>query len=262
MNILIIGAGKMGGWMAKLLSHQHKTGIMDSNPGKTHMLPAMTRLNSFQDIPEFAPDMIINAVGLESTLPVFRELLPVVSNKTILADMASVKNGLGQFYRNCGCRFVSVHPMFGPTFADMKILRHENAIIIEESDPAGKKFFEDLFNELRLSIHYMNFHQHDQNMADSLSVPFILSMLFATSSVDQQSHPGTTWAKHMQIAKGVFSEDEVLLSEVLMNPPTLNKIDHLQEKLDHLKTAIEKSDYKSLLDFIRETRSNITSNPG
>ena len=262
MNILVIGAGKMGGWMARLLSHEHQTAIMDSNPRKTNKLSGLLRLNDFQDIPEFAPDMIINAVGLTSTLPVFRELLPVVSSQTILADMASVKNGLSHFYQNCGCPFVSVHPMFGPTFAHMEILRGENAIIIEESDPAGKKFFEALFTKLNLNIHLMSFQQHDQSMADSLSVPFILSMLFAGSSVNQQIHPGTTWAKHMQIAKGLFSEDDTLLSEVLMNPPTLNKIEHLQEKLRHLKTAIEKSDNQSILNFIRKTRSNLLSPSG
>jgi prephenate dehydrogenase len=63
----------------------------------------------------------------------------------IISDIASVKNGLKDFYAGCGYRFVSTHPMFGPTFASLNNLSSENAIIISESDHLGKTFFRDLY---------------------------------------------------------------------------------------------------------------------
>jgi len=257
MNIIIIGAGRMGSWMAGLLIRDHTVAIIDRDKDKNTQIPGTVTLNHFKDIPGFNADMIINAVNLDATLPVFREISPLVQNKTLLADMASVKNEVSKFYSECGCRFVSTHPMFGPTFANMETLRHEHAIIIEESDPAGKKFFEHLFNELGLNIHFMNFQAHDQSMSRSLSVPFILSMLFA-GNVDHSVHPGTTWEKHKQIAQGLFSEDDSLLSEVLLNPSSLDQIRLLKAELSHLQTTIEKGDKQGVLQFIRNNRCNIS----
>lgn len=48
------------------------------------------------------------------------------------------KTGLKEFYENCGFRYVSTHPMFGPTFANLDKLSTENAIIIKEGDHLGK----------------------------------------------------------------------------------------------------------------------------
>lgn len=257
MNIIVIGAGRMGSWIAKLLRRKHHVAIIDKHTVHANQNPGMLRLDNLKDIPPFHADMIINAVSLDATLPVFHEILPLVHQNTLLADMASVKNGISHFYKECGCRFVSTHPMFGPTFANMEKLHNEHAIIIEESDPTGKKFFEDLFLELGLNIHFMDFHQHDESMAGSLSVPFMLSMLFA-GNVDHRLHPGTTWEKHMQIARGLFGEDDSLLSEVLMNPSTLDKIHWLKQTLGHLQKAIEEGDKKAMLQFIHENRSNLS----
>ena len=37
-------------------------------------------------------------------------------------------------------RYVSTHPMFGPTFANLGSLNHENAIVINEGDYMGASF--------------------------------------------------------------------------------------------------------------------------
>lgn len=34
-----------------------------------------------------------------------------------------------------------------------------------------------------------------------------------------QDAPGTTFKRHMKIAKGVLNEDDYLLQEILFNPP-------------------------------------------
>lgn len=38
-----------------------------------------------------------------------------------------------------------------------------------------------------------------------------------------QEAPGTTFKKHMAIAKGLLSEDDYLLQEILFNPRTRDK---------------------------------------
>ena len=96
--------------------------------------------------------MVINAVTLKYTTDVFRQILPLIPDDCILSDIASVKTGMQAFYEACGHRYVSTHPMFGPTFANLGALSSENAIIISEGDYMGRIFFKDLYQRLGLHI--------------------------------------------------------------------------------------------------------------
>ena len=84
---------------------------------------------------------MINAVSLKHTLDAFRRVLPLLPQDCILSDIASVKTGLKDFYEASGRRYVSTHPMFGPTFANLGALHDENAVIITEGDYMGRIFF-------------------------------------------------------------------------------------------------------------------------
>ena len=53
-------------------------------------------------------------------------MLPLLPQDCILSDIASVKTGLKDFYEASGRRYVSTHPMFGPTFANLGAL-HDGA---------------------------------------------------------------------------------------------------------------------------------------
>lgn len=61
----------------------------------------------------------------------------------VLVDIVSIKGDISTYYLNSGHRFVSSHPMFGPTNADMKKPKGESAIIIKESHEVGKNIFAD-----------------------------------------------------------------------------------------------------------------------
>ena len=255
MKILIAGAGKMGSWLAEVLSGSHAVALIDNKPG-LQPPSGCKQLANTHEIADYKPDMLVNAVPLDKTTDVFEDLLEYLHPHTLIADMASVKNGLAQFYKNCGFRFVSTHPMFGPTFGNLKDLRHEHAIIIEESDPRGKAFFNHLFTHLGLQVHQMTFQQHDTSMASSLSKPFLLSLLFG-STLGQDVPPGTTHAKHQDIAAGLLSEDDSLLCEVLMNRASLDMVDLLQNKLQQMKILIEKEDKKGWVRLIQDIRGHI-----
>lgn len=133
--------------------------------------------------------------------------MPYIGKECILADIASVKTGLPEFYAECGHPFVSTHPMFGPTFASLSNLQDENAIIISEGDHLGKVFFKDLYNELHLNIREYTFKEHDEVIAYSLSIPFTSTLVFG-SVMKHQDAPGTTYKRHMAIARGLMSEDD------------------------------------------------------
>ncbi|MBN2274567.1 MAG: prephenate dehydrogenase [Bacteroidales bacterium] len=256
MKILVVGAGKMGVWLIESLCLDHDVAAFDTDLNRLKYLFNTTKLVSHEEITAFNPDMLINAVNLEKTITVFNEIIPLVNPECLLVDITSVKNGLRDFYMKSGRRFVSTHPMFGPTFANIKDLIGQNAIIISQSDDEGKSFFRNFFKGFNLNIFEYTFTEHDQTIAYSLSIPFASSIVFA-ACMKKQEAPGTTFKKHHEIACGVLSEDDYLLSEILFSPYTLDQIERISERLNYLKTIIGKKDFPKIKHFLDDLRDNI-----
>ncbi|MGM9800179.1 MAG: prephenate dehydrogenase/arogenate dehydrogenase family protein [Muribaculaceae bacterium] len=256
MKILILGAGKMGSFFCDILSFQHELAVYDTDPQRLRFTFNTQRFTTMEEIREFAPEMVINCATVKYTLDAFKAVLPVLPERCIISDIASVKTGLPEFYATCGHPFVSTHPMFGPTFASMSNLAQENAIIISESDHLGKVFFRDLYNSLHLHIEEYTFTQHDETIAYSLSIPFASTLVFA-GIMRHQDAPGTTFKRHMAIARGLMSEDDFLLSEILFNPNTPKQLELIQEKLSQLQKIVESHDYEEMKKYLEQVRENL-----
>ncbi len=256
MKILIIGAGKMGSFFADLLSFKHSVAVIDTDPQRLRFTFNVQRMQDPAEIKDFDPQLVINAATVKYTLDAFNMVMPYISDDCIIADIASVKTGLPEFYANCGHPYVSTHPMFGPTFASLSNLQDENAIIISEGDHLGKVFFKDLYNELHLNIREYTFKEHDEVIAFSLSIPFTSTLVFG-SVMKHQDAPGTTFKRHMAIARGLMSEDDFLLTEILFNPHTVEQIDKIQDKLSVLKKIVADKDSDAMKNFLEEVRANL-----
>ena len=255
-KILIVGAGKMGSWLAESLCLGYDVAIFDKDLNKLKYFFKTKRLVSSYEMHEFAPEIMINAVNLNKTIEAFEEVLPLLPESCIISDIASVKNGLQNYYAKSGRRFVSTHPMFGPTFGNIKDLRNENAVIISESDPEGKSFFHEFYESLNLNIFDYTFDMHDRTIAYSLSIPFSSSMVFA-ACMKKLEVPGTTFKKHLDIAKGLLSEDDYLLAEILFNPHSLEQVEKIHSKLSDLITLIRERNGEGISDFLNMLRENI-----
>jgi len=256
MKIVVLGAGKMGSWLVESLCLDHEVGVFDKDMNSLKYLFNSHRFLTYEEIKAFKPDLLINAVSLNNTIKAFREVLSFLPSDCILSDITSVKNGLSDFYKECGMRFVSTHPMFGPTFANIKELASENAIIIKESDEEGKMFFRGFYESLNLNIYDYSFSEHDETIAYSLSIPFSSSLVFA-ACMKKQAAPGTTFRKHLSVARGVLSEDDYLLSEILFNKHTITQVEKINAKLDHLLEIVRKKDFEELTVFLNGLRDNI-----
>jgi prephenate dehydrogenase len=200
--------------------------------------------------------LVINAVALKYTLRVFDTILPLLPPDCILSDIASVKTGFKEYYEKTGRRYVSTHPMFGPTFANLGALSSENAIIINEGDYMGRIFFKDLYGKLGLNVFEYTFEEHDETMAYSLSIPFVSTFVFA-AIMKHQDAPGTTFKRHMQIARGVLGEDDCLLREILFNPRTGGQVEKIRTELKELLEIIDQKDEQRLNGYLQKIRANL-----
>ena len=189
MRILILGAGKMGLFMSDALCMDHEVALYDTNPNRLRFGFKTLRFSSLDEVRDFNPEMVINAVTVKFTLEAFRTILDYVSPTCMLSDIASVKTGLPEFYREAGHPFVS-------TLAFMGVMKPQDA-------------------------------------------------------------PGTTFKKHIDIARGLLSEDDYLLTEILFNPHSSAQIERICDKLEHLAELIRNHDAEGLLDYINECRKTI-----
>ena len=230
MKILILGAGKMGCFFTDILSFDHETAVYEIDPKRMRFLYNTLRFTKLEEIRDFRPDLVINCVTLQHTIEVFRQVIPYLHKDCIISDIASVKTDLKAFYEETGMHYVSTHPMFGPTFANLGALSSENAIVINEGDYLGRVFF--------------------------LSVPFVSTFVFS-AVMKHQDAPGTTFKRHLAIARGVLSEDETLLREILFNPRTKSHVEDIREELKGLIQIIDNHDAGALSKFLTRIRKNI-----
>ena len=140
--------------------------------------------------------------------------------------------------------------------ANLNQLSQENAIIISEGDYMGRIFFRDLYQRLGLNIYEYTFLEHDRTVAYSLSIPFVSTFVFA-AVMKHQDAPGTTFKRHLAIAKGVLGEDDYLLQEILFNPYTHDQVAQIRDELKQLLEIIDNRDAEGMHQYLEKIRKNV-----
>ena len=246
----------MASFFLDQLSFDHETAVYEKDPKRMRFTYNCQRLMTLDEVREFAPELVINAVTVKYTIPAFKEVLPYLPKDCIISDISSVKTNLKEYYDSTGFRYVSTHPMFGPTFANLNQLHEENAIIICEGDYMGRIFFKDLYQRLGLNIYEYTIEEHDRTVAYSLSIPFVSTFVFA-AVMKHQDAPGTTFKRHMRIAKGVLNEDDYLLQEILFNPYTSDQVAQIRDELKELLDIIDNKDGDRMKQYLTKIRDNV-----
>ena len=90
----------------------------------------------------------------------------------------------------------------------------------------------------------------------SLSIPFVSTFVFA-AVMKHQDAPGTTFKRHMQIARGVLGEDDTLLREILFNPRTSGQVSKIRDELKDLLHIIDNKDEQALNEYLKRIREHI-----
>ncbi len=75
MRIAIIGAGNMGSWMVESLCLDYEVGVFDTDRTKMKYFFNSRKFLYLEEILDFSPDLLINAVSLDKTLSVFNEII-------------------------------------------------------------------------------------------------------------------------------------------------------------------------------------------
>ncbi|MEW6668189.1 MAG: prephenate dehydrogenase/arogenate dehydrogenase family protein [Thermodesulfobacteriota bacterium] len=255
MKVVVIGAGRMGTWLAESLGGSHEVAVYDRIREKPGSLVKAKPISDLKAVEKIDPDLLINAASLPETRSAFEEVLPYLGEGCLLSDIASVKQGLCEWYQNNGRRFVSTHPMFGPTYSRMENLRGESAILIRESDSEGKDFFHALYRGLGVQVFEYTFEEHDQAIGLSLCVPFACTLAFA-ACIRGGAVPGGTFKRQLDVARNLLSENHDMLREILFSPHTAKQIERISGKLAYLGHIVRSRDVEEMERFLSRLKRN------
>jgi hypothetical protein len=78
MKILVLGAGNMGAFFIDTLCLEYDVAVYDTNVERMKYLFRTRRLEQLEDVRDFAPDLLINAVSLQYTQDAFAKILPYI----------------------------------------------------------------------------------------------------------------------------------------------------------------------------------------
>lgn len=120
----------------------------------------------------------------------------------------------------------------------------------------GRIFFKDLYSRLGLHICEYTFDAHDETVAYSLGTPFVSTFVFS-AVMKHQDAPGTTFKRHMAIAKGVLGEDDTLLREILFNPRMSSQVGKIRDELKDLMDIIDSKDEARFNAYLKKIREHI-----
>ncbi len=227
----------MGSWLAKELSGKHEIAVYSRTFEKAQKVASALKnaiaMRDLNELENFKPELLINAVSLQNTLEAFESALPHIPKECAIADVASIKTGIQEYYSKCGHSFVSVHPMFGPTFANVEALENENAVIITESDPRLKEFFRKFFARLKLNLFEYTFREHDEMMAVVLGLSHFIAIVAADTLLNSDRMPrmagtsGITYRVLLTLIESVLSEDPALYASLQMNLPGVSQLEQI-----------------------------------
>ena len=66
----------------------------------------------------------------------------------------------------------------------------------------------------------------------------------------------------MRIAKGVLTEDDYLLQEILFNPYTSDQVAQIRTELKELLQIIDTKDADGMKEYLKKIRSNVKRDIG
>lgn len=209
-------------------------------------------------------DFIYVAIPVDATLPVMKEIMDLVTDKQIVADAGSTKNFLCAALADHPkrARFVATHPMWGTEYSGPEAAVHNafagRVCVIcekEKSDPSAVAIIEEIYQEMGMSLVYMEAAAHDMHAAYVSHISHITSFALANTVLEKEKEEDAIF----ELAGGGFeSTVRLAKSNPSMWAPIFmqnreNVLDVLNEHISQLrkfKACLEKENYEYLWELM------------
>jgi len=269
MTIGIIGVGLIGGSMALKLKEKgfaNKVIGIDKKIANLKEAKSLGIIDLDMTLDDAIrnSDVIIVAIPVDSASKILPSILDLCTEKQIVMDVGSTKDGIVKSIRNhpFRSRYVATHPMWGtensgPKSAQKDAFTGKAAVICnkQESSEEAVQLVEKIYKILEMKLLYMDSGDHDIHTAYISHISHITSYALANTVLEKEKEEDTIF----QLASTGFSSTVRLAkSHPDMWVPIFkqnrdNVLDVLNEHISQLrkfKSALEKENYNLLEELI------------
>jgi chorismate mutase/prephenate dehydrogenase len=258
-RVLVIGgAGKMGGWMARFLSSQEYQVEIADPKGP---VPGYPYVSDWQDS-GLDQDIIIVAAPLRASMIILEELASAPPNGLVF-DIGSLKTPLRSALVNlaaAGASVTSVHPMFGP---DTELLSGRHVIFVDVGVNEATRKARQLFDPTMAIQVEMDLDSHDRVIAYVLGLSHALNIAFFTALgesgeevPDLMQFSSTTFDAQLDVAQDVAGENPSLYFEIQsFNDYGADALDSLYNAVDRIRSVVRDGDEGSFMELMLNGRA-------
>lgn len=271
MNIGIVGLGLIGGslaWSLRSLGHQVlgisqkeqtcqiaiEQGIVDDASLNLHLLATA--------------DVIFICTPLEAIAPMVRQAVPHLSANAIVTDVGSVKMPIVEAVAPLWPNFVGGHPMAGTASSGIEAASRElfvgKAYVLtptETTPPKALKTVEEIVRSLAAVVYHCSPIDHDRSVAWISHLPVMVSAGLIETCMSETDSSVLKLAQHLASSGfgdtsrvgGGNPELGVMMAKY-NRVHLLRSLQHYRQHLDQFIHLIEREDWQSLEQHLRETQ--------
>ena len=253
--LLIGGAGKMGGWLARFLASQGFS-IEIADPAGT--------VEDFPHIDDWGSspldhDIIIVAAPLRAS-GVILEQLATRRPRGIVFDVGSLKTPLRtglNALRDAGVAVTSIHPMFGP---DTELLSGRHVIFVDVGNAEATKAARELFAPTMVVQVEMDLESHDRvisyilGLSHAVNIAFLAALARSGEDAERLKNlSSTTFDAQLDIARRVSQENPHLYFEIQnLNQHGPSALDGLLSTLAQLSESVRDGDEAAFVAMMKQ----------
>ncbi len=244
---IIGGTGKMGAWFEKFFS---KEGYHVQVAGRATSL-------SIKDCAR-SSDIVIVSVPIGQTVPVIREVGPLVKEHGLLMDFTSIKNGpVEAMLKYSTSAVIGLHPMFG---AGVKTLKNQTIVICPARPRNYLPWIRDLLVKEGGLVKIITPEEHDRMMAviqgllhfSSISICHSLRKL-GTPMSEMEKLSSPIFRLSMDVVGRILNQDGNLYADIeLLNPFAVETLRTYIADAQSLLATIEQKDKNAFLTYFNE----------
>lgn len=267
MKITVVGLGVIGGSFIKALKGKgYEVYGVDINQDTLREAKREGDIiEGYTDASAIIPDTDLTIIALYPS-----QILDFIKNNTfksgsIISDAVGIKS---YFLKQAleiipnDVEYISVHPMAGRekkgfAYASAEVFKGANFIVVQTkfNKPESIAFMEGFAHDLGFhSVKIMSPYEHDEIISYTSQLPHCMAVALMNSD-SQKYETGKYIGDSFRDLTRIANINEDLWAELFLNNKKylLASIDHFEEQLDQIKTAIKDNDEEKLKKMFRES---------
>jgi chorismate mutase / prephenate dehydrogenase len=262
--LLIGGAGKMGGWLARFLASQGFSIEIADPAAQASGFPHLSDWRSSS----LEHDIIIVAAPLRVSGAILEELAQRRPSGVVF-DVGSLKTPLRAGLKallDAGVAVTSIHPMFGP---DTELLSGRHVIFIDVGHAAATKVARELFGSTMAVQVEMDLDSHDRVISYILGLSHAVNIAFLAALAESgedaarlKNLSSTTFDAQLEVARRVSRENPHLYFEIQsLNEYGPSVLNSLLSVMERFSASVRNGDEAAFAAMMRQGNQYLESSP-